>query len=252
MTDPRVDRLRAQWDNLANADALWAVLTVPGKSDRRWDVAEFFATGEEQVREALADLNRLGIQVPEGPALDFGCGVGRLTQPLARRFGRATGLDVSPRMIDIARSLDTSEGRASFRVNDSARLEGVPSGSVAFVYSFIVLQHIPPVLAYGYIGEFVRVLMPGGVAIFQVPDRPTGLRSRAKATIKWIVPRAVMSRLLARLRGGRTELINMYAVPRAEVTRLVTEAGGRVVSTEPDDSAGRDWSSFRYVVVKSG
>ncbi len=37
-----------------------------------------------------------------GKALDFGCGVGRLTQALADYFNEVAGVDVSPTMVNKA------------------------------------------------------------------------------------------------------------------------------------------------------
>ena len=41
-----LERHRQDWEHLAETDPLWAVLTHPGRKGGRWDVDEFFATGE--------------------------------------------------------------------------------------------------------------------------------------------------------------------------------------------------------------
>ena len=45
----KLERLSEDWNELAEEDALWAVLAEPGKQGRRWDVGEFLATGEREV-----------------------------------------------------------------------------------------------------------------------------------------------------------------------------------------------------------
>jgi 2-polyprenyl-3-methyl-5-hydroxy-6-metoxy-1,4-benzoquinol methylase len=73
------------WEDLAGRDALGAILTDASRADGKWDIAEFMATGDAEADTVMSHLARIG-QVPDcnGEALDFGCGVGRITQALAR------------------------------------------------------------------------------------------------------------------------------------------------------------------------
>jgi SAM-dependent methyltransferase len=58
--------------------------------------------------------------------IDVGCGTGELTIELARRGCDATGIDISPVAIEIARSKARSAGLAvSFQVGDATRLPGI-------------------------------------------------------------------------------------------------------------------------------
>ena len=41
------------WEELAELDPLWAVLSDPRRAGGRWPIAEFFATGEGEVSDAL-------------------------------------------------------------------------------------------------------------------------------------------------------------------------------------------------------
>jgi ubiquinone/menaquinone biosynthesis C-methylase UbiE len=103
-----------------------------------------------------------------GAALDFGCGVGRLTQPLARRFTSCIGVDISQQMIQRAESLNRY-AQCRYVTNSDTRLP-FADASFVFVYSNIVLQHVPWRLSTDYLREFVRVLAPGGVLVFGVQD----------------------------------------------------------------------------------
>ena len=161
----------AVWEAHAQADPLWAVLSDPVRAGRRWDLDTFLESGRTQVDQALGRLDALGgTLVDHALALDFGCGVGRLSQALGDRFERVLGLDVSPTMVAVARRLNRHGDRVTFRCNDSDRLEGVASGSVSLALSLITLQHVPPALARGYLAELLRVVQPGGAAIVQVPS----------------------------------------------------------------------------------
>ena len=94
------DRHQQDWERLAEVDALWAVLTRPGRKGGRWDVDEFFATGEAEIAHVFSVAASLGRPARRGRAIDFGCGVGRLTRALGTRFESALGVDISAGMID--------------------------------------------------------------------------------------------------------------------------------------------------------
>ena len=137
----------------------------------RWDLDEFFATGRAKVDDVLRMLADRGIAIEMGRALDFGCGVGRLTRALAEHFDSCDGVDLAASMIERARELNEDGERVRFHHNDAPDLRLFGDGSFDFILSLIVLQHMEPELMRGYMREFVRVLRPGGVAFFNVPER---------------------------------------------------------------------------------
>ena len=96
------ERHRQDWEHLAEIDPLWAVLTLRGRKGGRWDVDEFFATGEAEVGHVISIAETLGRPARAERALDFGCGVGRLTRALGARFESALGVDISAGMVDQA------------------------------------------------------------------------------------------------------------------------------------------------------
>lgn len=164
--------LQRSWDELARKDAMWAVLTGPVGADRRWSADEFFGTGREEVAFILDRVAHAGLTPAWGRALDFGCGVGRLTQALAGRFARADGIDISAAMVEQARSLNQFGDRCQYHVNAAADLALFPDATFDFVYSSITLQHIEPQYSRRYVDEFFRVVRPGGVVVFQLPSHP--------------------------------------------------------------------------------
>jgi SAM-dependent methyltransferase len=161
---------------------MWSNLTGPQLGDRTWDPETFFATGRAEIDAALRRAKELGL-VPRRRrrALDFGCGVGRLTQGLARHFDRVDGVDIAERMVREARRHDQTGGRCHYHVDTTGHLGRFADGSCDLVYSTLVLQHIEPVDALRYIAEMVRVLAPGGVLVFHVPSRVPGKPEEAIA-----------------------------------------------------------------------
>jgi ubiquinone/menaquinone biosynthesis C-methylase UbiE len=80
-------------------------------------------------------------------------------------------------MIRLAREYNRFGSRCRYYVNAADDLRMFEDGHFDFIYSNIVLQHIPPEYSTRYIREFIRILDPHGMAVFQVPSaaalRPT-------------------------------------------------------------------------------
>jgi len=159
------------WNELAELDPYWAILTASGKRFGRWDSDEFFATGPPEVAGLMDRAAQLGHPEQRRRALDFGCGLGRVTRALADHFDECVGVDISEGMVTGARELNGGVQGVSFVVNVATDLRLFGDGSFDFVYSNIVLQHVPDRSAIeSYIAEFCRVLRPGGLLIFQLPS----------------------------------------------------------------------------------
>jgi SAM-dependent methyltransferase len=158
------------WERHARRDPLWAILSDPTQKGRKWDLERFFETGWREISLALYELAHLDVAIARTNALDFGCGVGRLTQALAGYFERAVGVDVSPTMIRLAEKLNRHPDRIRYVCNAADDLSIFGQNVFDFVYSDIVLQHLEPALILRYLTEFFRILSPGGVLVFQLPS----------------------------------------------------------------------------------
>ena len=137
-----LDKLKNDWESLAERDAFGAILTDSARSDGRWDASEFMTTGEAEIEVVMSHLAEIGCTPDfDCPAMDFGCGVGRLTQALGRRFVSCVGVDISRQMIEKADLLN-QYAHCRYVVHSDIRLP-FADGSFAFIYSNIVLQHVP-------------------------------------------------------------------------------------------------------------
>ncbi|MCC6861887.1 MAG: methyltransferase domain-containing protein [Bryobacterales bacterium] len=196
--------LQRHWDQFGREDPLWAILTVPGKENRQWDPGDFFQTGVQEISEALGHVRSHGLDLRRRTALDFGCGVGRLTQALCHHFDRVWGVDIAPSMIAKAKAFNRFGERCIYAVNARDDLSGFENGSFDFVYSNITLQHMQPRFSLAYIREFLRVLSPGGVALFQLPAAPNAQRRapvRGEAGCAPAPAGALLSKLAGLFRG---------------------------------------------------
>jgi ubiquinone/menaquinone biosynthesis C-methylase UbiE len=240
--------LRQTWNTLAESDPLWAVLSWPAKRGQRWHVDEFFGTGETEIDGVMDYAGSLGLQPPWTKALDFGCGVGRTTQALGKRFEEVWGVDISPTMIELAMKLNQHGSRCHYIVNGDSNLDVFPDDSFRFVYSNIVLQHIRPEYSRAYIQEFVRVLEPGGFVVFQLPAR----RRRASSLVPLRRPAGLARRLVNRWRYRELPRMEMHCIEVDEVVSLLEGSGAQVLDVLRDEAGGPRWTSFRYCARKSG
>jgi ubiquinone/menaquinone biosynthesis C-methylase UbiE len=164
-----LERLKQDWEDLAGMDPLWAVLATPEAKFGKWDLAKFFQSGEEEISRVMQSAARLGYPAERQTALDFGCGVGRLTRALATRFEHCYGVDISESMIHNASELNRSLPNCEFIVNTAEDLARFPAGSFDMIYTMLVLQHLPKKSQIeSYLREFVRTLKPRGLLVFQL------------------------------------------------------------------------------------
>ena len=230
--------LQKHWNSLAKDDPLRAILTRPeSRKDVPWDAVRFFESGVVEVAAVLRRAEEIRPLVRRGRALDFGCGVGRLTQALASHFDHVCGVDISPAMIERAREYNRAGSRCEYVVNESADLSRFPDGHFDLIYSSITLQHMPTRYAKRYIAEFMRVLDRNGLLLFQLPSRRRG---------RWGWLRSAALSIADPLLHPFAPRVVMRGIPKQDVVELLVQNGGEVLDIAADQSAGPEWESYRY------
>jgi len=160
------------WERWGANEPYFAVLTDDRyladniDDSRRTD---FFHSGAVLVEGIIATYTRLrGDAARFGSVLDFGCGVGRLTIPLAERFESATGVDVSQSMLD--ESCRNCERAATENVQLMLTADFVNAQASEFdlVVSFLVFQHMRKRRGEALLAELLSRLAPGGMAVLQL------------------------------------------------------------------------------------
>jgi ubiquinone/menaquinone biosynthesis C-methylase UbiE len=267
-------RWKENWEKLGEQDPMWAILSDPSKKGRKWDPVGFFQSGETDINRLLGEVKAVGFPLTPGTALDFGCGLGRLTQALCSHFDRCYGVDISSTMLAEANRYNRFGDACKYVLNAGSDLHCFVDNTFDFIYSHLVLQHIPPDAGAQYVLEFVRVLKPGGLLIFQAPSeqlpgaensgesptagnstgatKPAGTFSKVKDV--WVRLKSAVRRdpSQSHSEGQALEtLIDMYCLPREQVITLIDRAGGSLLQIQEYNSSGPKWSSFRYWVTKS-
>jgi len=228
------------WDQWAKKDPLWAILTQDDKRGNRWDHGEFMATGRGDVDAALGEINALGLALRTRNVLDFGCGVGRLSQALAEHFGQVNGVDASAEYVRLAEQYNRHPDRVSYRVSGTE----IPFADNSFdlVFSRLTLQHTPRRRQLHYVAEFVRVARPRGVLAFQFLGFPHHAKTRVRQRL------SVASNLYLRLRT-RAPLMLIDTVPPERLRAQLEKLGASVTSLRQENDHGV-YSSFRVIAQK--
>jgi SAM-dependent methyltransferase len=111
--------------------------------------------------EALRQLVEAAGAGPADTVLDVACGPGLVTAAFARVVRHATGIDVTPAMIERAEAIAAERGvsNVSWRVGDVQPLP-FPDASFSLVVSRFAFHHFPD--PGGTLAEMRRVCAPGG------------------------------------------------------------------------------------------
>lgn len=208
------DSRAADWEELARREPYFALLTGEGAVESEsggLTREEFLASGETDVASLLESMTALlGRDLRFDSTLDFGCGVGRLTLPLARRSAAIIGCDVAPTMLLHARANLVEAGRSDARLLLLDELSELPDRSLTLIVSLLVFQYIPARRGIVLLRTLLRLLAPGGVAAIHLMLEPAGTRLRRYA-------RSVRRRSRE---GHRWEEVSAPRSPLASFTKM--------------------------------
>jgi ubiquinone/menaquinone biosynthesis C-methylase UbiE len=130
-------------------------------------IAERYAR-ENGIRpgELEASIQRFSrLLPPHGTVLDAGCGIGRDTRWFCAHGFDAVGIDVSEKMLEIAKR----EGAGDFRKMDARKLD-FPAGAFAGVWCSALLVHLAPEEAETALRECGRVLGDCGICFVSTKE----------------------------------------------------------------------------------
>ncbi|MDR2479867.1 MAG: class I SAM-dependent methyltransferase, partial [Treponema sp.] len=126
--DKIVSHIETEWSKYGNDEAYWSVLVseqfLKLNLNTR-NVAAFYDTGRDTVRQIEMTLRRCGEwdTMCKDTCLEYGCGVGRVTLPLAGIFDSVTGLDISHGHIALAEERAANLGVKNISFKKVTRLK---------------------------------------------------------------------------------------------------------------------------------
>jgi ubiquinone/menaquinone biosynthesis C-methylase UbiE len=156
--------------------------------------------------------------------LEVGCGTGTDSLQFARGGALFTGIDLTPRSIEIARKrFEVYKQQGEFILSDAENLN-FPDQSFDVVYSFGVIHHTPNTERAAT--EIHRVLKPGGKAIVMVYHRTSlyywgGIilkRGLLRGELLKASPGELMSRYVEHTETDGRPLVKAYT--RSEVRKM--------------------------------
>lgn len=230
-----IENLRDTWEAFAESNPMWSILTKGESIDYQWDENEFFESGKNAINRFLNQMNHAQLDPLRSKALDFGCGIGRLTLNLADIFTEVHGIDISKSMIEKAEFYCKKRNKENcfFHVNTKGDLSVYEDDTFDFIVSMITLQHMKQEYSTAYLLEFIRILKPGGLLFFQLPNEITNLASYNK------------------FEQGMTPEMEMYGIKRTELIELIESMHAKVKVCIEDSACGSIIRSFRYIVEKN-
>ncbi|MEA2237632.1 MAG: hypothetical protein QOC81_2356 [Thermoanaerobaculia bacterium] len=222
------------WEELARREPYFALLDNAGAPEVAGNsnaTAPFFQAGEDDVAALLpAIASLLGRDVPVTRALDFGCGVGRLTLPLARRASHVVACDVAPTILEHAARNAESAGLHNVTFIGSDALPG--SGRFDFICSLLVFEHIPIAAGYDIVRVLLTLLAPGGVAALHIPLRRQGDTLRRLVRLRSL-PENRTRGVIRHVQRRASEPAERSEYERRSILRCIELAGVRLVARLP-------------------
>ena len=217
------------WETLGRVDPYWAVISNDAYHGRHLtdqQLAAFLKSGTDHVDDIWRTCRRVfGDDFAPRRVLDFGCGVGRVTLPLARRVDAVVAIDIADSMLAVARELLERHGVANVELMRSDPTLSAIRGPFDLVHSVIVLQHIPPAAGLTLVRHLVELAGDTGVVVLHVlyhnPFRRSAL---ARLAHRLVAP--------FRDRYRRVPEILMNPYPLNTLFKLIQDAGVRQIHAE--------------------
>ena len=202
------------WNYYGTEDPYYGVLSIPEFRAGRMDAeakARFFASGVRDVDGYLDLAQQTFGPLRFGTALDYGCGVGRLSRRLVDRFEAVISVDISEGMLKLARE-HLARRNATFE--NASRMRSSPTD---FILSQMVFQHIAPSEGIHILPRLAARLRGTGIIEIPIRDKATPARKVLRQ----------LRRASKSVIGGRP-IIPMYAYDQLTAVEALKSQGCEV------------------------
>ncbi|MCS7060864.1 MAG: class I SAM-dependent methyltransferase [Anaerolineae bacterium] len=219
--------IQASWRTIGEQEPYWSVLSADEYklANIQGRLEEFYRSGWESFHLLVNTMKRNGLddRLEDKTLLEYGCGVGRVTNVLAQKFKRVHAYDVSTSHLALARQVTDSLGLANVHyvaVQSLRDMQELPQVDMA--YSIIVLQHNPPPIIRLILESMLDALKPGGTALFQLLTYQEGYSFRVEEYLS----------------SPRPAQIEMHVLPQQRVFEIIADKRCRVLEVLDDALAG--------------
>ena len=160
-------RARRDWNEAARGRQREATATFDAAD---WDT--YWASGHRDLQvllEVAESAGPLGWEL----AVEVGCGVGRLTQVVAKHFQKVLGVDIADGMLQHARRQAAAPNISYELVGSDNRLP-LSDSRADLAIAWTVFRHMAKSTFETYLDELHRVLKPGACLVFEAQIRESG------------------------------------------------------------------------------
>ncbi len=239
-----IETLQSTWDQFGKEDTFFSVVTDEKYKDENLSseiIDDFYSLANsrdcvEYVNAKLKTYKNFSLaDCKDKKGLEFGCGVGRNLVHLAPYFKDMLGIDISEKHLEQAKKICQKMNISQARVQKSYDyIEDI--GQFDFIFTVITLQHIPPPLMKAYIQQLLNMLLPGGIALFQLPvAREKGYKYNEEKCIQKESPLSWQ----------------MHILPEKIVNKIIKQCGCKLLEFDTSvDHCGPDWKNGFFIVEK--
>lgn len=231
------DRIKSEWAALGETEPFWSVITADEfrSANIRENMDAFIQSGRTNVRWLQNIAKRNGVELGKHQTcFELGCGVGRLTLPLAELFDHVTGYDISPGNLAECDALTKANDISNVTTKLMTSIEQIKSApDFDVLFTIIVLQHNPPPVQKYILDTLLSKVRPGGVAYFQLPTYLPNYSFSASSYLE-----------------QTAQDMEMHAVPMHEVLDMLRAQGFHLREVLQDQFTGMP-GSHSFFAVKS-
>ncbi len=160
-----------EWEHFGAKDPYYWVTTFEKYRDEVLSeerISDFFNESKDYVCKLLTVIEKhISPNFKPSRVLDFGCGVGRVSIPLAEVADEVIGLDISKTMLAEARKNKERYNISNLELFQSDDQLTNAKGTFNFIHSIYVLQHIPFSRGKKIVEKMLELLDNGGVLALQ-------------------------------------------------------------------------------------
>ena len=220
------ERIKHEWTHLGETEPYWSTITQPQYHRDQFEEhrKQFYDSGKYVVDIFMASMRRNNINPNViQSVLEVGCGVGRMTQFLAKSFTNVIATDISMPHINVGKAQINMQNLTNVEFihwDDPRALYRMPN--VDAVLSVITLQHNPPPVMVWILKNLFACLNPGGVAYIQVPTYRNGYLFETERYLQTAQPNT----------------LEMHFLPQHEVFRIIADSDCTCLEIREDGMVG--------------
>lgn len=220
------DRIKYEWNYLGKIEPYWSTITQPQYHFENFEANRkiFYDSGKYMLDIFLSALRRNNIN-PNfiQTCFELGCGVGRVTQYLAKSFPRLIASDISYPHLMIGKAQLESQGLKNtefLHIDDPISFSKLPN--VDSIFSVITLQHNPPPMMVWILKKLLSCLNKDGIAYIQIPTYRNGYLFEVERYLKIPQPNT----------------LEMHFLPQKEIFRVINESNCICLEMREDSMVG--------------